>query len=311
MQHRENSQAVTKSVSSHVATGNGATAFDRFSAANPRQEPSRQPADGAAPAEPLSVATDDRGVMTLTLNRPQRHNAFDNCLIQDLTACLAEVAYRTDVRVVILTGSGKSFCSGADLEWMRSMSKYTREENIEDARRLAGMMAALSSLPKPTIARVNGTAFGGGVGLICCCDMAVSSNRAKFALTEVRLGLVPAVVSPYVISAIGVRQCQRYFQTGETVEADTAVRLGLIHEAVEHDCLDNAVERQVRLLLLGGPNAQAANKHLIDRAKQQRCSNENLIDFTATLIANLRVSPEGQEGISAFLEKRTPIFHST
>ncbi|HZD54117.1 MAG TPA: enoyl-CoA hydratase-related protein, partial [Woeseiaceae bacterium] len=218
-----------------------------------------------------------------------------------------ELGRRRGARVVVLTGGGKSFCSGADLEWMRSMANYTRGENRDDAHRLAGMMASLASLPLPVVARVNGAAFGGGVGLICCCDVAIASRRASFALTEVRLGLAPAVISPYVIGAIGVRQCRRYFQTGETIDAHQAVKLGLVHEAVEHEYLDTAVERQVRLLLKGGPKAQAANKRLIEKAAREEGLSA-IIEFTVELIADLRVSPEGQEGVAAFLEKRDASF---
>ncbi len=187
------------------------------------------------------------------------------------------------------------------------MANYTHQENRDDAKRLAAMMAALATLPQPTVARINGAAFGGGVGLICCCDLAIAPSRAKFGLTEVRLGLAPAVISPYVIAAIGVRQCQRYFQTGEIINADQAVRLGLIHETVEHEYLDSAIERQVRMLLKGGPNAQAANKRLLEKAKREKCADA-MSGYTADLIAELRVSPEGQEGVSAFLEKREPAF---
>jgi len=266
-----------------------------------------KPANETKILEPVLITTDDRGVATITINRQERHNAFDNHLIWQLTDCFNECATNPEVRVVVLTGTGKSFSSGADLEWMRSMANYTHQENRVDAQRLAGMMAALAALPQPTVARINGAAFGGGVGLICCCDLAIASTRAKFALTEVRLGLAPAVISPYVIAAIGVRQCQRYFQTGEIINADQAVRLGLIHETVEHEYLDSAVERQIQLLLKGGPNAQAANKRLIAKAKGQKC-DDAMSSYTADLIAGLRVSPEGQEGISAFLEKRQPAF---
>ena len=266
-----------------------------------------KPANRTEISEPVLITTDERGVATVTINRRERHNAFDNHLIGQLTDCFNQFAKNADVRVIVLTGSGKSFSSGADLEWMRSMANYTRQENREDATRLAGMMAALAAIPQPTVARINGAAFGGGVGLVCCCDLAIASSRAKFALTEVRLGLAPAVISPYVIAAIGVRQCQRYFQTGEIINADQAVWLGLVHEAVEHEYLDSAVERHLRLLLKGGPNAQSAIKRLIEEAKREK-SAVSMSGYTAELIAELRVSPEGQEGVSAFLEKREPAF---
>ena len=266
-----------------------------------------KPANETKISGSVLITIDDRRVATITIDRQERHNAFDNHLIWQLTDCFNECATNPDVRVVVLTGTGKSFSSGADLEWMRSMANYTHQENRADAQRLAGMMAALAALPQPTVARINGAAFGGGVGLICCCDLAIASTRAKFALTEVRLGLAPAVISPYVIAAIGVRQCQRYFQTGEIINADQAVRLGLVHETVEHEYLDLAVKRQIRMLLKGGPNAQAANKRLIEKAKREKCA-DTMSGYTAELIAELRVSPEGQEGVSAFLEKRAPTF---
>ena len=268
-----------------------------------------RPTNKTAISDSLLVFIDARGVATITINRQERHNAFDNHLIWQLTDIFNDCASNPDVRVVVLTGTGKSFSSGADLEWMRSIANYTRQENRDDAKRLARMMAALAALPQPTVARINGAAFGGGVGLICCCDLAIASTRAKFALTEVRLGLAPAVISPYVIAAMGVRQCQRYFQTGEIVDADQAVRLGLVHEIVEHEYLDAAVDRQIRMLLKGGPNAQAANKRLIEKVEREKCADA-MSGYTADLIAELRVSPEGQEGISAFLEKREPAFQS-
>ncbi len=266
-----------------------------------------KPANETKISESVLTTIDDRSVATITIDRQERHNAFDNHLIWQLTDCFNDCANDENVRVVVLTGTGKSFCSGADLQWMRSMANYTQQENRDDAKKLAAMMAALATLPQPTVARINGAAFGGGVGLICCCDLAIASTRAKFALTEVRLGLAPAVISPYVIAAIGVRQCQRYFQTGEIINADQAVRLGLVHETVEHEYLDLAVNQQIRMLLKGGPNAQAANKRLIEKAKREKCA-DTMSGYTADLIAELRVSPEGQEGVSAFLEKRAPTF---
>jgi len=258
--------------------------------------------------ESVIVNTDERGVATVCLNRPERHNAFDDYLIAQLTDVFERCARDRDIRVIVLTGAGKSFSSGADLEWMRSMATYSHAENLDDARKLAGMLSALARLPKPTVARVNGAAYGGGVGLVCCCDVAIASRHARFALTEVRLGLAPAVISPYVIAAIGTRQCQRYFQTGEVIKADTAIRLGVIHETVEHEYLDSAVERQLRMLLKGGPGAQAANKQLIAEARRN-ASTEIMFSYTTDLIATLRASGEGQEGLSAFLEKRPAAFN--
>jgi methylglutaconyl-CoA hydratase len=251
--------------------------------------------------EALLVQTDSRGVCTLTLNRPERHNAFDDHLVSALLARLREVEAEASVRVVILTGAGASFCSGADLEWMRAMAKYDEQANRQDARRLAELMAVLNDLPKPTIARVNGPAYAGAVGLIACCDVAIASTQAQFALTEVRLGLAPAVISPYVIAAIGVREARRLFLTAERISADEARRIGLLHEVVSAGALAEAVEKQVQYLLKAGPNALRECKRFVLALASGAAS-----EATADLIARLRVSAEGQEGMAAFFEKRKP-----
>ncbi len=256
--------------------------------------------------------TDTRGVATLTLNRPDKHNAFDDMMIAELTQKLAQLNGDKSVRVVILTGAGKSFSAGADLNWMRSMTDYGEEKNIEDALALAELMAVLDHLGKPTIARVNGAAFGGGVGLVACCDIAVGTPHAKMALTEVKLGLIPAVIAPYVVRTIGPRQARRYFQTAEAMDAETARALGLLHEIVLPGDLDARVETVVTALLHAGPKALTAAKQLIvmtgAASTEQR---ETLKRETATLIARLRVSEEGQEGLAAFLEKRKPNWESS
>ena len=244
-------------------------------------------------------------VARLRLDRPALHNAFDAGLISALTSALDQLAGDPTVRVVVLEGSGASFSAGADLNWMRGMASASEAENRDDALALARLMRTLDELPKPTIARVQGASFGGGVGLVACCDIAIGVPEAKFGLTESKLGLLPAVISPYVIAAIGTREARRWFATGEIFDAATALRIGLLHAVVEADALDAAIERQIALLLKAGPVAAARAKQLVARvaatADRDRADRDN-----ADLIARLRVSPEGQEGLSAFLDKRTP-----
>lgn len=242
----------------------------------------------------------------LRLARPQLHNAFDAALIADLTQALDGLAADPSVRVVVLEGDGPSFSAGADLNWMRGMAAAGEAENREDSLRLARLMRTLDELPKPTIARVHGAAFGGGVGLVACCDIAIASSNATFGLTEARLGLLPAVISPYVIAAIGARQARRWFATAERFDAYEALRIGLIHRLVDDEAkLDEAVAEQVKLLLQAGPVAAATAKSLVRRIAN--AGDATTIDNdNATLIAWLRVSPEGQEGLAAFLDKRRP-----
>ncbi len=246
------------------------------------------------------------GVVHLRMERPELHNAFDAGLIADLTAALVAAGADATVRAVVLSGAGASFSAGADLNWMRGMAAAGEAENREDALALARLMRTLDELPKPTVARVHGAAFGGGVGLVACCDIAIGLAGAKFGLTESRLGLLPAVISPYVVAAIGPRQARRWFATAETFDAAEALRIGLLHEvAADVDALDRAVERQVALLLKAGPVASAAAKRLVREVALQ--PDRDLLDqANAALIAALRVSPEGQEGLSAFLDKRNP-----
>jgi methylglutaconyl-CoA hydratase len=241
----------------------------------------------------------------LRLNRPDLHNAFDADLISRLTARLGELGNDAGVRVVVLEGEGASFSAGADLNWMRGMAAASEAENREDALALARLMRALDELPKPTIARVHGAAFGGGVGLVACCDIAVGAAGAKFGLTESRLGLLPAVISPYVIAAIGPRHARRLFATAETFDADEALRIGLLHEVAHPTALDSAVRRQVELLLKAGPRAASSAKALVRRVAAGGDGTRIDAD-NADLIARLRVSAEGQEGIQAFLDKRKP-----
>jgi methylglutaconyl-CoA hydratase len=246
-------------------------------------------------------------VAHLVMQRPEVHNAFDDGLIADLTAALAAVEADEGVRAVVLTGAGASFSAGADLRWMRGMAQASEEENREDSLRLAALMRRLQFLAKPTIARVNGAAFGGGVGLVACCDVAIAAEGAKFALSEVKLGLVPAVISPYVVAAIGLRQARRLFLTGEVFGAEAALAMGLLHEVVPAGELDAAVERVLGLLGKGGPLAQGEAKRLaLGMGGMEPAAMERVDTANAALIARLRVSPEGQDGLSAFLEKGQP-----
>lgn len=249
----------------------------------------------------------EHGIARLTLTRPDIHNAFDDGLIAALTDQLKALADDSEVRVVVLSGEGASFSAGADLNWMRRMAAADEKDNQRDARRLAELMRTLNYLPKPTIAQVNGAAFGGGVGLVACCDIAIASDTARFGLTEVRLGLVPAAISPYVIDAIGSRQARRWFLTGEIFDAQAALSMGLLHQVVAADELDDAVDAQLKLFRSAGPVAVSEAKALVHRvthpdARAQRTLDED----NAELIARLRVSPEGQEGLTAFLDKRKP-----
>ena len=244
-------------------------------------------------------------VARLRLDRPELHNAFDAALIAGLTDALSRLGNDPGVRVVVLEGEGASFSAGADLNWMRGMAAAGELENRDDALALARLLRTLDELPRPTIARVHGAAFGGGVGLVAACDIAIGVPEAKFGLTESKLGLLPAVISPYVVAAIGPRQARRWFASAEIFDAEEAMRIGLLHQVVNATALDTAVQRQVDLLLKAGPIAAASAKALVRNV--QAASGPVAIDTAnAALIARLRVSPEGQEGIAAFLEKRKP-----
>jgi methylglutaconyl-CoA hydratase len=248
---------------------------------------------------------DARGVARVTLDRADRHNAFDDLVIRELTAELERVSADARVRAVVLTGAGRSFSAGADIGWMRAMAGAGEQANREDALALAKLMRTLDGLAKPTVARVNGPAYGGGVGLVACCDIAIASSDARFAFTEVRLGLAPAVISPYVIASIGARQARRLFATGEAFDAAGALDIGLVHGVVAPDALDAGVEAVVAQLLLGGPAAQSEIKKLVAMVAREAGARD-LEARTADLIARLRASPEGQEGLGAFLGKREP-----
>jgi methylglutaconyl-CoA hydratase len=253
----------------------------------------------------VRTVVDPRGIATVTLNRPEVHNAFNDTLIAELTAAISELAAEEHVRAVVLAGEGPSFSAGADLEWMRRSGAYPPERNLADARAAAEMLHALDTFPKPAVAAVHGPAFGGGAGLVACCDMVVASESAVFSFAEVRLGLIPAVISPYVIAAIGERQARRYFLTGERFPAAEAKRLGLVHEVVAAKSFAGAVEGVVSELLNGGPTALRAAKELI-RTISRRAAGEEIQRETARRIAEIRAGEEAREGIGAFLEKRLP-----
>jgi len=254
-----------------------------------------------------SILTEvDGAVGILTLNKAERHNAFDEVLIAEITAGLRELEADPRVRAVVLSSTGKSFCAGADLNWMKRAAGYTPEENLTDARKLAELLRTLNELAKPTIARVQGPAYGGGVGLIAACDIAVATYDALFALTEVKLGILPAVISPYVLAAIGERYGRRYMLSAERFSAAEAYRIGLLHEIVPgEEQLDEALGEIIDSLLKNGPQAQAECKALI-RVVAGQPIDEMTIAETTQRITRVRASPEGREGLAAFLEKRKP-----
>ena len=252
----------------------------------------------------------DGGVATLTLNRPEVHNAFDDALIARLTRALEDAGARKDVRVVVLAGTGKSFCAGADLAHMKKAAGFSEAENIADAKALARLLTVLGGLAKPTVALVHGPAYGGGVGLVSACDIALAAGRASFALTEVRLGLIPAVISPFVVRAIGDSHARRFMLTGERFSAETALRIGLVHEVVPGESLQARGGEIVEMLLQCSPDAHRRAKALID-AVAGRPIDQALADDVARRIAAARASDDGREGIAAFLEKRPPRWRST
>jgi methylglutaconyl-CoA hydratase len=256
-------------------------------------------------AAAVRVSDDERGVRTLSLARPDRHNAFDDALVAELSARLVQAANDPAVRVVVLTGDGPSFSAGADIAWMRRAADYDEDRNLEDARALAQLMTTLDRLPKPTIARVNGAAIGGGVGLVAAADVAVASQAAVFSLSEVRLGLIPAVISPFVVRAIGARWARRLVLTAERIDATSARAIGLVHDAVPADRLDDEVEAVVANLLKGAPEALARAKRLVDVVAWRRPDDDSL-EATAQLIARVRAGDEAKEGLAAFLDKRAP-----
>jgi methylglutaconyl-CoA hydratase len=253
--------------------------------------------------ETVELRIEDQ-VAWVALNRPEVRNAFNEVMIQDLLQVLEEVEKDDSVRVLVLTGNGKAFCAGADLNWMKKMKDFTYEENYEDALQLAELMFRLYNLPKPTIARVNGASIGGSNGLVAACDMAVASHRAEFSLSEVKIGLVPACIGPYLLKKVGEKACRELFLSGERISADQAKDLGLVNEVVTHVNLTTRVGERISNLLTSGPHALAVSKHLLSEISHMPLSEAK--DYTARVIAELRSGDEAQEGMTAFLEKRKP-----
>ncbi len=245
------------------------------------------------------------GVQTITLSRPDVRNAFNDEVIAELKNAFLAVAHNSEVRCVVLAAEGPAFCAGADLNWMRRMADYTHAENLADAGELAAMLSAIYSCPKPTIARVQGDVVAGGVGLIAACDMVVSVDTAHFCLSEVKLGLIPATISPYVVRAMGARAAHRYFLTAERFDAHEAHRIGLVHEVVSPEALDAQVAEWVRALVSASPNAVKACKKLLHDVAEREI-NATLIRQTVEGIADIRASSEGKEGVQSFLQKRKP-----
>jgi methylglutaconyl-CoA hydratase len=251
-------------------------------------------------------SVDARGIATVTLNRPEKHNALDAVTIAALDTTFRSLERDSNVRVVVVTGAGSTFCAGADIESMRAAARASAAENLQDALRLSDMLATLNALTKPTLARINGNVFGGGVGLVACCDIAIASSEARFTLSEIRLGILPAMISPFVVAAIGARQARRYVLTGEPIGAAEAQHIGLIHETAPPVSLDEFVEKVLAALLKGGPAAQREGKELIREVSVGgRVLDRDARLVTAQRLARLRASEEGQEGLSAFLEKRS------
>jgi methylglutaconyl-CoA hydratase len=253
--------------------------------------------------------TDDGSVATVTLGRAEARNALNAALVGEVARCFEELAEDESVRVVVLTGEGPSFCAGADIGYMRDTSRFSYEENLEDARRLADMFLAVDDLPKPVVARVRGGAIGGGAGLVAAADVAVAEEGARFAFSEVRLGIAPATIAPFVVRKIGYSQARALFLTGERFGADLAREIGLVHEVVPEEELDATVERVAAQLLQGGPAAQAAIKEALRQV--EATEPVEALGIMTQLIAELRVGEEGQEGLGAFLEKREPFWRGT
>lgn len=246
-------------------------------------------------------------VARITLSRPDVRNAFNDAVIAEITAAFQEMATRAEVRAVVLAATGPAFCAGADLNWMRRMADYSRDENLADAGALAEMLRAIYECPKPTIARIQGDVYAGGMGLVAACDMAVSVDTANFCLSEVKLGLIPATISPYVIRAMGVRAAHRYFLTAERFDAKEAHRIGFVHEVVSAEGLDAKVAEMTNALVSASPNAVRSCKNLLQDVAGQGIEAP-LIARTVEGIADIRTSREGREGVQAFLQKRKPFW---
>lgn len=245
------------------------------------------------------------GISTVTLNRPEVRNAFNDEVIAELTAVFIELGKREEVRCIVLAAKGTAFCAGADLNWMKRMADYTRDENVADAGALAEMLRVVYACPKPTIAKVQGDVYAGGTGLVAACDIAVSVDSAGYCLSEVKLGLIPATISPYVIRAMGTRAAHRYFLTAERFDAAEALRIGFVHEVVAAAELDAKVAELAKTLVNAGPEAVKLCKKLVQDVAGHEISPA-LIQKTVEGIADIRVSPEGREGVQSFLQKRKP-----
>jgi methylglutaconyl-CoA hydratase len=243
-------------------------------------------------------------VAKVILNRPEVHNAFNDVMIKELIEAFKSIEKKPKIRVVILTGEGKSYCAGADINWIRKTKGYSFEENFNDFIKLSELLYIIYSLPKPVIGRINGTAIGGGTGFVAICDIAISSLQAKFGFSEVKIGLIPACISPYVVKKCGEGKVRELFLTGERITAEKALNIGLVNKVVPHEELDSAIDELVKQLLSGGPNALRMCKELLKEIPN--LSLEEAKKYTAQLLTELRLSPEGQEGTTAFLEKRKP-----
>jgi methylglutaconyl-CoA hydratase len=246
----------------------------------------------------------DNKIAKINLARPEVHNAFNEVMIAELTEVFSRISQDDSARVVVLTGNGESFCAGADLNWMKKMINFSYQQNLEDSLKLAELFYLMYSLPKPIIARVNGAAIGGGTGLVAVCDIAIAAEKAKFSLSEVKLGLVPACISPYVIRKVGEGRCREFFLTGERLTAIRALEMGLVNQVVPLESLDQAVEEKVKQLISSGPKAIAMCKELLKKVPGMNFDEAKT--YTADMIASMRIGDEGQEGMNAFLEKRKP-----
>ena len=247
----------------------------------------------------------DKHIARVTLDRPDVHNAFNDELIRLVTGAFTDLGARDDIRVIVLAGNGKSFCAGADLNWMKRMVQYSHDQNVEDARALASMFLSIAKCPKPVIGRIHGAALGGGAGLAAACDIAVAVESAQFGFTEVKLGILPAVISPFVIARIGTARAREFFITGERFLAGVAQSIGLIQHVVAHDfALDALIDSKISQILTSAPGAVAEAKHLIFGVAAR--TMESSLDFTAETIARVRAGDEGQAGMKAFLERQKP-----
>lgn len=249
----------------------------------------------------------DGNVARVVFNRPEVHNAFNDTMIKELSSVFDDIEKRPDIRVVIVTGEGKSFCAGADLNWMRRVKDYSYEDNLKESLDLAEMLFKVYASPKPTIARVNGAAIGGGTGLVAVCDIAIAAEKAKFSFSEVKLGLIPACISPYVLKKCGEGKCREFFLTGERLTAEKACAAGLVNAVISLDEIDAYITNIVALLVSSGPEAISTCKELLRNVSGM--SLEDAKRYTAEVIAKLRISDEGQEGMNAFLEKRKPVWN--